>query len=309
MSCDISIILDLNDDTVVFAESGCEVEIAIEPEVEINVQAFDWPPMLDGIIARVKKLEDNPPPTIDIDDTVTEESPNAVKSSGIWTFLAALWDSLMEALGLHTQATANAHPASAIGVDASEFSGNLTTDDDTVQKVAAKVDALSTGGGGDIGWDKIVDYTLPEDAFYITINKTSEGAALSIPNGKKFIIIANHQFVDDTTGLVNTDGRTTYRFNSITNSVYRFTTNLVGYFQVSLSNRYNNFTVIEGIVSDYIYANTKSLGNTAAGANYSVASAPVVVEQVVTEINNIAFIRAAGGYNFKAGTNIKIYIL
>ena len=128
MSCDISIILDLNDDTVVFAESGCEVEIAIEPEVEINVQAFDWPPMLDGIIARVKELEDNPPPTIDIDDQVTEASPNAVKSSGIWAALQALWESVAQALGIVSQAASNAQQtATSAGEVAQQNSDRIDT--------------------------------------------------------------------------------------------------------------------------------------------------------------------------------------
>lgn len=40
------------------------------------------------------------------------------------------------------------NPASGVSVDATAFNGNLTTTDDTVQKVAAKVDALTLGAGG-----------------------------------------------------------------------------------------------------------------------------------------------------------------
>ena len=46
----------------------------------------------------------------------------------------------------HVNDTTAAHAASAISVDASGFDGNLTTSDDTVQKVAQKVDDLATGG-------------------------------------------------------------------------------------------------------------------------------------------------------------------
>lgn len=47
---------------------------------------------------RVKTLEDNPPPTITLDDTVTQESTNGVKSSGIWAALQALLQSVTQAL-------------------------------------------------------------------------------------------------------------------------------------------------------------------------------------------------------------------
>jgi hypothetical protein len=40
-----------------------------------------------------------------------------------------------------------AHPASAISVSSAGFNGNLTTGDDTVQKVAQKVDDLVASGG------------------------------------------------------------------------------------------------------------------------------------------------------------------
>jgi hypothetical protein len=50
------------------------------------------------------------------------------------------------AVSTHTGDTSDAHDASAISVDASGFNGNLTTSDDTVQKVAQKVDDLALGG-------------------------------------------------------------------------------------------------------------------------------------------------------------------
>jgi hypothetical protein len=46
----------------------------------------------------------------------------------------------------HVNDTTAAHAASAISVDASGFNGNLGTGDDTVQKVAQKLDDLVTGG-------------------------------------------------------------------------------------------------------------------------------------------------------------------
>jgi hypothetical protein len=50
------------------------------------------------------------------------------------------------AVATHTGDASDAHDASAISVDASGFNGNLTTSDDTVQKVAQKVDDLALGG-------------------------------------------------------------------------------------------------------------------------------------------------------------------
>jgi hypothetical protein len=52
------------------------------------------------------------------------------------------------AVAAHTGDTSDAHDASAISVDASGFNGNLAATDDTVQKVAQKVDDLALGGSG-----------------------------------------------------------------------------------------------------------------------------------------------------------------
>ena len=45
-------------------------------------------------------------------------------------------------------AASHTHNGTQVTIDASGFDGNLTTGDDTVQKVAQKVDDLATGGGG-----------------------------------------------------------------------------------------------------------------------------------------------------------------
>lgn len=50
----------------------------------------------------------------------------------------------------HVNDTTAAHAASAISVDAGGFNGNLGTGDDTVQKVAQKLDDLVTGGTVDV---------------------------------------------------------------------------------------------------------------------------------------------------------------
>ena len=71
---------------------------------------------------------------VGLDDTVTEESSNAVKSGGIWTWVKGLFTT-------HTT-EANAHPATAISVDTSEFGGNLDETVNTVQKLATAVDEL-----------------------------------------------------------------------------------------------------------------------------------------------------------------------
>lgn len=50
----------------------------------------------------------------------------------------------------HINDTADAHDASAISVNAAGFNGNLAPTDDTVQKVAQKVDDLVLGGGSSV---------------------------------------------------------------------------------------------------------------------------------------------------------------
>lgn len=49
-----------------------------------------------------------------VDDFVTETGENPVKSSGIWAALQSLWVACSTALGLHLDASVDAHKSSAI---------------------------------------------------------------------------------------------------------------------------------------------------------------------------------------------------
>jgi hypothetical protein len=62
--------------------------------------------------------------------------------------VAAGDDSRLGEAATHVADGTAAHAASAVSVDASGFNGNLAVTDDTVQKVAQKVDDLALGGGG-----------------------------------------------------------------------------------------------------------------------------------------------------------------
>jgi hypothetical protein len=64
---DIEISVDLNDDIVVTATCGCNIDILIDIDKPIEIAAFDWPPAVDLLNAklnavenRVKTLEDTP---------------------------------------------------------------------------------------------------------------------------------------------------------------------------------------------------------------------------------------------------------
>jgi hypothetical protein len=74
---------------------------------------------------RLKTLEDN---QITLDNEVTEQSPNAVSSAGIWAALQALWESVMEALGIVSQAASNAQQtATSAGEVAQQNSDRIDT--------------------------------------------------------------------------------------------------------------------------------------------------------------------------------------
>ena len=70
--------------------------------------------------------------------------------------------------------------ASDVSVDATGFSGNLATTDDTVQKVAAKVDSIAAGGGTD---DQTADEVSIVTANFSNPNNFPGGIRDAIPEG------------------------------------------------------------------------------------------------------------------------------
>lgn len=94
---DITVTVQLDDDIVVSTTYGCDIDIHIEVDTPIALEAFDWPPELDRISDRVKAIEDNLPPTIDIDSEVTETGTNPVEGKGIFAALQLLWQAVQQA--------------------------------------------------------------------------------------------------------------------------------------------------------------------------------------------------------------------
>lgn len=154
---------------------------------------------------RVKTLEDNPPPTITLDDTVTEGSPNGVKSSGIWAALLALLQSFQNLLGLHVNADNNAHPATAITVDETPVADfTPAVKGNNLQQVTNKVAGLQ--------FTKIVEINLSEDVTQIT--ETFDR------NYNELIIYTEFEFKDIDNNP--TASRANYTFNNINNPVYNW---------------------------------------------------------------------------------------
>ena len=50
-ACDIEITVHLNDDTVISAQCGCDIDILIEVDTPVAIDAFDWPPVVDRLLA------------------------------------------------------------------------------------------------------------------------------------------------------------------------------------------------------------------------------------------------------------------
>jgi hypothetical protein len=93
----------------------------------------------------------------------------------------------------HLADTSDAHDASAISVVASGFNGNLATTDDTVQKVAQKLDDLVIGSGSDASVH-IADTTNAHAA--TSIDHTVTGTVL-IPGSVQNALVILDGYIDD----------------------------------------------------------------------------------------------------------------
>jgi len=49
-ACDIEITVHLNDDTVISAQCGCDIDIYVDIDTPIVLEAFDWPPVVDRLM-------------------------------------------------------------------------------------------------------------------------------------------------------------------------------------------------------------------------------------------------------------------
>jgi len=155
------------------------VTATVCPAGSVQLQA-DWEQTDDTSADFIKNK-----PTLD--DTVTETSQNAVKSSGIWTAINNLWQSFSEALSNvsdsisnHINAQNDAHPAKAITVSA-PVTPDYTAPNvgDTMQDITNKVAGLQ---------EALVDLTTTELVSLIDITKDKNGKALNIVEGEMLFI-------------------------------------------------------------------------------------------------------------------------
>lgn len=115
-----------------------------------------------------------------VDDIVTELSDNPVKSSGIWDALHNLLQDFLEALGLHINATADAHKSSAISHRNSNVADRIDgiTEGDVTRDIDGNLTSIITFGeatgfirdieGNVIGWEdathiRMIKYTAAGD--------------------------------------------------------------------------------------------------------------------------------------------------
>ena len=118
---------------------------------------------------------------------VLDDLDTAISANG--TFISAV----DTALSGHLADTADAHDASAISVAAAGFNGNLDPTDDTVQKVAQKVDDLVLGGGAAAAGVTLIDGKRSEPVEMAdppTVTISAAGAATTITGSAR--IAPNH---------------------------------------------------------------------------------------------------------------------
>jgi hypothetical protein len=243
-----------------------------------------------------------------IDTALSATSTNPVQNKVVYAGIKA-----------HTEATANAHPATAISVDTSEFGGNLDETVNTVQKLATAVDeleaspvitepltpsndAVAVGDGfQEIGekvaglQDKLVySDILTENANPVEITQDRFGNPLALTD---FYLYVYHPAYSAASGLQLTvnDLQTGYDFRNAINS-----NNIILYQSSSLVYSFHHIkfkliTFITGI-AESLYCLDVSQSNF-----YSQFAIPAV-----TEVNKIS-ITATGVRTLPIGIKIEIY--
>jgi hypothetical protein len=150
-----------------------------------------------------------------IADTTAAHAASAISVGGsdLATQLSAQ-AALNEIYGDHIGDTTAAHAASAISVVAAGFNGNLAVTDDTVQKVAQKLDDLAVGGGG------YATVAVERTAFVADRTTTSSTAkTLSVTTGHG-ILVGNSITVSGT-GVAAYDG--TYTVTAVSVNTVSYT--------------------------------------------------------------------------------------
>ena len=154
MNVDVSINSGLNVEAV-FSGNDIAVEVAFAEPLKVDVEilagtkGIKGDSMFQQVGTEIKPVDENA--TLDasfianlpeIDNEVTELSPNPVKSSGIWAALQALLQSFQNLLSLHVNADNDAHPANAISHKGSTVAERL--DNITAGSIACDVDGNIT---------------------------------------------------------------------------------------------------------------------------------------------------------------------
>ena len=155
MNVDVSINSGLNVEAV-FSGNDIAVEVAFAEPLKVDVEilagtkGIKGDSMFQQVGTEIKPVDENA--TLDasfianlpeIDNEVTKLSTNPVKSSGIWDALQSLWVACSTALGLHLDATADAHPSSAISHGSGSVEDRLENITDGVITKDANDDILS----------------------------------------------------------------------------------------------------------------------------------------------------------------------
>lgn len=55
-ACDIDVAIALLDDIIVTAEAGCDVDVFVELDNPIEIEIFNWPPVVDMLIERIAQV-------------------------------------------------------------------------------------------------------------------------------------------------------------------------------------------------------------------------------------------------------------
>jgi hypothetical protein len=217
---------------------------------------------------RLKTLEDN---QITLDNEVTEQSQNAVKSSGIWAALQALWESVAQAFAtLKTSQIENdsefitADDIPAIPSVASDL-GN----DSEVDGVNVK-DALNWLKGNSLNtWELVANINVVDvnDGSYVDIIQ------LDISTGNELMILQYKDSGDNGAAMTN---MITFNMNTNDNIIiYTGTQPLQHFYGVPLGVRYRGLSVYTFIDSDIVQNSThwvrsanESWSSLSRGTNY-----------------------------------------
>lgn len=248
--CDIEISIDLQDDIIVAATCGCDIDILIEVDKTIEIEAFDWPPVVDllktdikSVENRVKELEDNPSiPTIKVDDEVTEQGTNPVSGRGIWAALSSLAEWFSGLFSSHVEAETSAHPRSAIvgltqsdapafeDISISALSNPASYDAATLAYLTELFGGLSDSVKENIlrSWETLA--TLSVDLKINALGSISGGTEIDLDDGNYITATLTGGITLSFTGLPSEGKRKQFilRFTNIQEIIYPVGTKFTG---------------------------------------------------------------------------------